>query len=40
MIERAGASSPIETKGRGSSTSRTEQMAPVDAEIVDGEGAV
>jgi hypothetical protein len=40
MMECAGASSPIETKGRGSSTSRTEQMAPVDAEIVDGEGAI
>jgi Restriction endonuclease len=39
-IGRASASSPTETKGRGSSTSRTEQMAPVDAEIVDGEGAV
>jgi hypothetical protein len=36
----AGASSPIDTKGRGSSASRTEQMAPVDAEIVDSEGAV
>jgi hypothetical protein len=35
---RASASPPSETKG--SSTARTEQMAPVDAEIVDGEGAV
>jgi hypothetical protein len=38
--ERAGASSPIEMTGGGSATSRTEQMAPVDAEIVGGEGAV
>jgi hypothetical protein len=38
--DRAGASSPIERKGGGSTTSRTEQMAPVDAEIVGGEGAV
>jgi hypothetical protein len=38
--ERAGASSPIETKGGASATARTEQMAPVDAEIVGGEGAV
>jgi hypothetical protein len=38
--ERAGASAPIETKGGGGATSRTEQMAPVDAEIVGGEGAV
>jgi Restriction endonuclease len=38
--ERASASSPIEMTGGGSATSRTEQMAPVDAEIVGGEGAV
>jgi hypothetical protein len=36
----SASSSSIETKGRAGSTSRTEQMAPVDAEIVDGEGAV
>jgi hypothetical protein len=38
--ERAGASASIETKGGGSTTARTEQMAPVDAEIVGGEGTV
>ena len=40
MMERADASSPVETKGGGSTISRTEQMAPVDAEIVGGEGTV
>jgi hypothetical protein len=38
--EHADASSPIEAKNGGSAISRTEQMAPVDAEIIGGEGAV
>jgi hypothetical protein len=37
--EHADASPPVQ-KGGGSAVSRTEQMAPVDAEIVGGEGAV